>query len=90
MQGLEECLPFYLYDFYRVGGLAQCQCGIFVALFVAAVDGYKVVVAAAHNLQRNLGAVVHHHRAGIQTVRSDGGEHKYIGVGSDDGASRTQ
>ena len=47
VQSLEECLSFYLYYFYSVRSFAQCQRGAIVSLFVTAVNGDKVVVAAA-------------------------------------------
>ena len=89
VKGFEECLSLYSYNLDFVISLAECECGLFVAAFVAAIYGYKIVVAAAGNLQCYAGVVVYDYRAGIQAVRSNGGKYKYIGIGGYDGASCT-
>ena len=87
VEGLEECLPLDSDNLDSVVGFAESEGGLLIATFVAAVDGYKVIVAAAGNLQCNACVVVYDYRAGVQAVRSNGGEHKYIGVRGDDGAA---
>ena len=87
VEGLKECLPLDSDNLDSVVGFAESEGGLLIAAFVAAVDGYKIVVAAAGNLQCDACVVVYDYRAGIQAVRSNGGEHKYIGVRGDDGAA---
>ena len=87
MEGFEECLPLDSDNLDSVVGFAECESGLLVAALVAAVDGHKVVVAAAGNLQCDACVVIYYYRAGVQTVRSNGGEHKYIGIGCNNGTS---
>ena len=87
MEGFEECLPLDSDNLDFVISLAECESGLLVAALVAAVDGHKVIVAAAGNLQCDACVVVYYYRTGVQAVRSNGGEHKYIGIRGDDGAS---
>ena len=90
LQVLDEGVTVVTDDELAVACLLYCDCCLLVAAFVAPVNGYKVVAAAAAHAYLDGCVVVYHNGACAETVRCNGGECEHGCLGGNYWASYAQ
>ena len=90
LQVLNERVTVVADDELAVACLFNCDCSLLVTTFVAPVNGYQVVAAAAAHAYLDGCVVVYHNGACAEAVRCNGGEREHGCLGGNYWASYAQ